>query len=113
MQSFAYDPNSDSGSERGSPEVDNVPQAESPFVEVEETVISVDGPAPPTPVPEAKLPPTEVSDGSDEGASTVSSRAYQLEVFEQSLQRNVILSVSEQPRTAKPHHQPLLRLFAC
>lgn len=113
MQSFAYDANSDSGSERDSPEVDDVPQAESPPVEVQETVICVDGSVAPPTIPEAKLSPTQVADRSGEGASTVSSRAYQLEVFDQSLQRNVIVSVSGQSRTTNPRYQPLLPFVAC
>lgn len=76
---------------------DYLPQAEPPLVEFNEQILYMDGSVSHSAVLEVDSSPTQVMDDASGSAAIESSRAYQLEMLDQSLQRNVIVSVSEQP----------------
>lgn len=113
MQTFAYGTDSGTGSEKDSQSVDgnHILGVGSPQVNVDEEVLYNEGPGPLITASQAGLPPTQAFNDADEGVTTVSSRAYQLEMLDQSLQRNVIVSVSEQMKQATAHPRPQLPIL--
>lgn len=87
-----------------------MPEAACPRVDVEEKILYQDGST--CPATELDPPLAQEGDDASERVKTMNSRAYQLEMLNESLQKNVIVSVSWTDRYAAPFFLSCLFLTA-
>lgn len=99
MAAFAYNPKSGGESDEDSAwshvvAGDDAPSVETPHGNVEESLNTI-GSVAPEELQESEL----LANDAEKPADTMDSRAYQTEMFERSLQENVIVSVSKPPNS--------------